>query len=275
MVDRIERMKLKLCVVGDKAAGKTSLLNRYVFNSFSETYQRTLGSRLCLLTVQELVAGDQLVEAKVALFDLMGERGMRDSFKEIMFWGANGFLAVADITRPETIRSLPEWIRTVQSVAGDIPFRVLLNKVDLVPSGAIRPEDTAFLMSTLPGVALDLVSAKSGAGAGEAFDKIIGTAVGAGLEKSRLRRKTRIVGERILAFAKRRGLMGIGKREILASFPEVDPNILMREVEDLHQLGLVALELCGPASFRLKLTEKGERELETLQRTARVFEETG
>ncbi len=201
------------------------------------------------------------MDAEVALFDLMGEKGMRDAFREVMFWGTDGFLAVADITRTDTIRNLPGWIRTVESVAGDIPFCILLNKVDLSEDRALPPEETAWLLSELPGAPFYLTSAKNDTGVKMAFDLVIEAAVGTMLARSKVRRQTRIVGEKILAFAKRRGILGIGKNEILAAFKGVDHNLLMREVEDLRQLGLVMIEPSGPASFRLKITEKGEREL--------------
>lgn len=271
-VDKIIRMKIKICLVGDRAVGKTSLLNRYVFDTFSEVYKGTLGSHLYLLTFKGVQAGNQLVVAQVALFDLMGEHSLRDAFKDVLFWGADGFLAVADVTRHETIHAIPEWMRTVESVAGEIPRCIMMNKVDLAPAGAISPEDTAWLLNKLPGVPYYLTSAKSNVAVRAAFDSVVEAAVGMALSKTHARRQRRILGEKILAFAKRRGLMGVGKNDLLLGFRGVDYNALMREVEDLYQLGLVQLDLLGPSSFRLRITEKGEREAESAETAERVVE---
>ena len=164
MVERISRMKLKICLVGERAVGKTSLLSRYVFNAFDDAYHGTLGSKMSLLSFKQIVAGEQFVEAEVALFDLMGERAIRDSFRDVLFWGAHGFLAVADVTRSATIRALPAWISAVHSVAGEIPFRILINKVDMAPQGAIDPSDTEWLLSAFPSVPYHLTSAKTSEG---------------------------------------------------------------------------------------------------------------
>jgi len=273
MVERISRMKLKICLVGERAVGKTSLLSRYVFNTFAEAYQGTLGSKMALLSFKQIVTGERLVEAEVALFDLMGERAIRDSFKDVLFWGAHGFLAVADMTRPMTIRALPAWIGTVRSVAGEIPFRILINKVDLAPRRAIDPEDTEYLLSAFPGVPHNLTSARTSEGVEKAFDSLIEAIVDSILAKSRVRRETKVIGEKILGFAKRRGASGVSKKDLLMVFKAIDHNSLMKEVEDLHRLGLITLELSGPASFVIRLTEKGERELESIGGPERIVEE--
>jgi small GTP-binding protein len=266
-------MQIKLVVVGDRAVGKTSLINRYVFNTFNPVYKGTLGSRVSFLVFQEVLGGDHVVEAEIALFDLMGETAVRDSFKDIMFYGTTGFFAVADVTRRETILSLPVWVETVRSVAGDVPYQILMNKADLAPDQAISREDTALLLAELPGVPYHLTSAKSSEGIERAFDALVDSVVNAALAKSRVQRKTRVVATKVLEFARRRGPTGVSKKELLMVFKDIDVKALMQEVQDLSQLGLVTLEETGPASFRIVLTEKGERELERLQGPRSVMEE--
>jgi small GTP-binding protein len=261
MVRAIRRMKLKVVVVGDRTVGKTSLVNRYVFDTFSDVYHGTLGSRLNILSFSQVVSGDELIEADIALFDLMGERSAREAFKDVMFWGTNGFLVVADVTRRETISSIPGWIETVESVAGEIPHHILLNKADLA-GGSISPEDTEWLIAQLPGVPYHLTSAKTAEGVERAFESLVRSMVDKSLEKSRLRRKTLVVGGRILEFASRRGRIGVTNKELLTGFKQLDVPSLMKEVDSLVKLGLVTREESGPASFRIVITEKGAQEIE-------------
>jgi small GTP-binding protein len=254
-------MKLKVVVVGDRAVGKTSLVNRYVLDTFSDVYHGTLGSRLSILAFSQVVEGEEIIEAEVALFDLMGERAARDAFKDVMFWGTNGYLVVADVTRRETIESIPGWIETVQSVAGEVPHHILLNKADLA-GGAVSPKDTEWLMAKLPGVAYHLTSAKTAEGVPRAFESLVHAMVDRNLEKSRHRKQTLLVGSRILEFAARRGRIGVTKKELMASFKQLDTASLMKEVESLQKLGMVTLEETGPATSRLVITAKGAREIE-------------
>jgi len=270
--ERITRVKLKVVVVGDRAVGKTSLLNRYVFNYFRSEYQGTLGSTLRYVNVQEPAGADHLVEAQVAFFDLMGERGMRDAFKDVFYWGTHGFLAVADVSRPPTIRSLLGWIRAVRDVAGEVPYAILMNKADLADGAPISPEDTAWLLDELPGVPYHLTSAKTGAGVERAFETVLDAMVSVSLDQAKVHRRSRIVGDRILALAKRRPILGVGKKEILLAFKDVESQIVLREVDDLKALGLVSVDVISATSFRLRITPKGLQEVERLLAPERIFE---
>lgn len=272
--ERITRVKLKVVVVGDRAVGKTSLLNRYVFNYFDAAYRGTLGSTLRYLNIQEPAGPDHLVEAEVAFFDLMGERGVRDAFKEVFYWGTHGFLAVADVTRPETLRSLPGWIQAVQEVAGEVPFAIVMNKADLAGAAPISPRDTAWLLNEFPGVPYHLTSAKTGVGVERAFESLQDGMVGAALNRARVRRQSRIVGDRLLALGKRRGLAGLSKRDVLQAFKEMEPRVVLREVEDLRALGFVTVDVISPSSFRLRITPRGLQELEKVLAPERISEET-
>ena len=42
----IRRMKTKVCLVGEAAVGKTSLIRRYVLEEFEDRYITTLGAKV-------------------------------------------------------------------------------------------------------------------------------------------------------------------------------------------------------------------------------------
>ena len=270
---QIRRMKLKICVVGDRAVGKTSLIQRYVFNTFSEAYVGTLGAKLHLLEFSKEIAARQLVQADIALFDVMGEHGSRDQFRDALFWGSHGFLAVSDLSRPETLDSLIEWVNTVRSVAGAVPYRILLNKADLLRWSSLDPVTEEILSKLFPNVPYSLVSAKTGAEVDRAMTLLLEEVVDGVLAKSRARRAGRLAGNRILAFALRRGPTGVTKNEILLAFKDLDHNALMREIEDLARTGLVSREEIGPANFRIVLTEEGREAASKLNLHDHVVEE--
>lgn len=258
MPAQIRRMQLKICLVGDRQVGKTSLIQRYVFNTFSDSYSGTLGTKMHLLQFVKEVAAEETVEADVALFDLMGEHGARDLFQDALFWGAHGFVAVCDATRSGTFEALIEWVNSVRSIAGEIPHRILVNKADLLPKGAVPPEFQDRLGATFPGVPYSFVSAKTGSEVERAMGLLLEAVVNNVLAKSRARREGRIIGNRILTFAARRGATGVTKNELLATFKAIDYNVLMSEVENLERTGLLVVEQIGPANFRAVLTPDGE-----------------
>jgi len=265
LTSKPSKVKLKICIVGEKAVGKTSLLNRYVFNSFNESAQTTHGAKMSLVSCKQIRAGGLTVDVEIALFDMMGEKAERDAFKDVLFWGAHGFLAVGDATRSETIRALPSWVKVVRQIAGEIPFQVLINKVDLAPQGTADPDDSGWLLSRFPTAQHHPTSAKSGAGVTKAVDSLVKALVESNLTKSAVAQEMDSIGDfgnKILSFAKRRSPLGVAKKDLLLVFKSLDHDSLMEEVESLQKAGLIQVELTGPGSFVVKLTEKGAKQLE-------------
>ena len=127
-----KRMKVKVCLVGEAAVGKTSLIRRFVLDNFDDKYIQTLGTKV---SKKEMVAttadgsGDMKID--MTIWDIMGQKGFRELLKEAYFYGAKGILAVCDSTRKKTLEDLDDWIEGVYSVTGKVPIQYLANKVDL------------------------------------------------------------------------------------------------------------------------------------------------
>lgn len=132
-----KKIKTKVCLIGEKAVGKTSLIRRYVLNMFDDRYITTIGTKV---SKKEMVIPkpDQGLEVQIdmTIWDIMGEKGFRELLKEAYFYGANGVLAVADITREKSLSDLDDWIDSTLKVAGKIPILIAVNKTDL--EGAIQ-----------------------------------------------------------------------------------------------------------------------------------------
>lgn len=258
MPRQIRRMRLRVCLVGERAVGKTSLIRRYAFNQFEDAYSGTLGAKLYLLAYNKQVSVHEYVEAQVGLFDFMGENAPRDAFRDAMFWGTHGYLAVADLTRPATVYALPAWVNAVRYVAGDIPFTILLNKADLAPGGVIPADVGAWLVKTFPGVPVAMTSAKTGAGIARGFQDVFGRVVDGVLSTSLQRQQLNVLAGRVLGFAHKRGSLGVSTNELLAAFKKVDIGALMTEVHALERLGFVSLEQIAPNNYQIRLTVPGE-----------------
>lgn len=118
--------------------GKTSLIRRFVYDEFDERYTVTLGAKVTKKTVTvDDPAGDGKLEVDVSLWDIMGEKFLRELLREAYFYGAQGILAVCDVTRAETLVDLEDWKVAVERVTGEIPILILANKVDLKDEAVI------------------------------------------------------------------------------------------------------------------------------------------
>lgn len=135
----LDVMKAKLCLAGASAVGKSSLIRRYVVNEFDDHYTATVGTRVSKKQVSVPVKGEEPVMVNLMVWDIMGQMGFRELLQEQYFQGAQGILAVADITRPETLDDLYVWIDQIDRIAGAIPIVLAVNKVDL-PKETHLPE---------------------------------------------------------------------------------------------------------------------------------------
>jgi small GTP-binding protein len=124
------QIKAKICLCGDGAVGKTSLINRYVHNVFDESYLRTIGTKVSK-KILEFQQGDTDVELNMQIWDIMGQPEFRDLLKDAYFFGASGVILVCDITRFNTYLNLEDWIDTVFKTTGDIPIVLFANKADM------------------------------------------------------------------------------------------------------------------------------------------------
>ena len=129
-VPHAERVKAKVCLVGEAAVGKTSLVRRFVVDEFDDRYVTTLGAKVSKKEM-EFDVGERRVHLDMIVWDIMGERAVRDLLKDAYFSGASGVLAVCDVTRYSTLKELDDWVTSVFRVGGVMPVVYAVNKIDL------------------------------------------------------------------------------------------------------------------------------------------------
>ncbi|UCE09312.1 MAG: GTP-binding protein [Candidatus Thorarchaeota archaeon] len=115
----------KLVFLGEGAVGKTSLVGRYVYDSFEGDYLATIGTDI---HVKMVTVDDTVV--KLVVWDIAGQ----DDFAQLRkayYQNAAGAFLVFDTTRPETLERANDWIRALFDVTKEIPLVLLENKCDL------------------------------------------------------------------------------------------------------------------------------------------------
>ena len=126
-------LKAKVCLIGEAAVGKTSLIRRYVQNSFDDRYVSTLGSKVSLKKVWLTSRRNpsKSVEVQLSIWDLIGERSYLDTLHREYLKGAQGIIAVCDVTRYSTFEALDEWLTAAFRITGPVPLAIVVNKMDL------------------------------------------------------------------------------------------------------------------------------------------------
>ncbi len=164
------RVKLKVCLAGEAAVGKTSLVRRYVYDEFGNRYLTTLGAKVTKKELAvEMPGSKKQGQVILSVWDIMGAKGLREILRDAYFHGVQGILAVCDVTRPETLPDLMDWRNSVEKVAGPVPVYVLANKVDLVEEARLRGGDLEAFCEEWGGCPYLLTSAKTGENVKEAF----------------------------------------------------------------------------------------------------------
>ncbi len=161
-------IKRKVCLIGEGGVGKTSLIKRFVFDQFSDGYLITIGTKITKkeIKITHPKTQDELV-VTLMIWDIMGQKGFREILREAYFFGAQGAMAVCDITRKDTLLELEGWISSMSDVTKDVPLIFIGNKCDLTSEAALTfndikefalkyKEPTVFLSSAKTGINVNL-----------------------------------------------------------------------------------------------------------------------
>jgi small GTP-binding protein len=153
----------KLLLLGEPAVGKTSLIIRYVKDTFKSDYLTTLGANFLVKHVK--LPNDATVLLQI--WDIAGHARFA-RYAHAYYAGASGVLYVYDVTRPETLERLKEWHKDVQERAPKKILSIIIgNKNDLE---VVVPEsDRDQMGQELSALNSFSTSAKDGTGVNEAF----------------------------------------------------------------------------------------------------------
>jgi len=115
----------KIVVLGDFGVGKTSLVRRFVENSFDEEYLSSIG-----VTMSRKECIYKGIKSTMIIWDTEGRTEHSPIFKQYLL-GAKAFIIVADLTRKETIEAIKEHTLLCQEMVCNASIYIALNKSDL------------------------------------------------------------------------------------------------------------------------------------------------
>ena len=133
--DQRKKLSIKLLLIGDSEAGKTSLLLKYTEHIFPEEHIATIGVEY----KDKYIIKDNY-NIRLQIWDTAGQERFRSITKSI-YRNANGVLFVYDITNKESFANIKNWIKDLQNVGNDIKGIIVGNKIDLDPERIIDKKD--------------------------------------------------------------------------------------------------------------------------------------
>ncbi|XP_044253798.1 ras-related protein Rab6-like [Tribolium madens] len=128
--------KYKLVFLGEQSVGKTSIITKFMYDSFDTAYQATVGIDFLSKT---MYLTDKTV--RLQLWDTAGQERFR-SLIPAYIRDSSVAVVVFDVTSVETFHQTTKWINDVRMERGDSVIVFLVgNKVDLKDLRQVTRED--------------------------------------------------------------------------------------------------------------------------------------
>lgn len=169
----MERLCIKVVLVGDSFVGKTALLERYIRNQFhSGQYRATIGSDF--LTKELMIDGKPIT---LQLWDTAGQERFR-SLGSAFYRGADGCIIVYDVSVKQSFDHIGQWrsdfiTHGAPKDTSSFPFAVVGNKCDLDENAISENEINKLLNNSSFNMSHYQVSAKDCTNVERAFQNIM------------------------------------------------------------------------------------------------------
>ena len=172
----IKTIKKKICLLGDAAVGKTSLIKRFVYDEFDDKYITTLGAKVSKKEMQLNILKNAQepmdVNLTLSIWDILGQKDESSlRTRPLYFNGANGAMIICDVTRKNTFENLIEWIKSFNQATPKAPIVLLGNKIDLCREAQVYYRDLEKFAHE-HGIPMFATSAKTNNNVDKAFNKL-------------------------------------------------------------------------------------------------------
>jgi len=143
----------KVCVIGDKNVGKTSLIRRFVYDTFEDDPEETIESR----AFRKKCGSTTLIIWDVSVYE--------ENIRSILA-GAKGIIVMGDLTRRSTYETMGKIAEFLDAHRGKMIF--VANKSDLKYKAEFWKDEMRCLANKF-GAPYFLTSAKTGENVTEVF----------------------------------------------------------------------------------------------------------
>jgi Ras-related protein Rab-23 len=133
--------EIKVIIVGNGRVGKTSLITRFVEDTFTLKYVKTIGvdfleKRMLVPSIHEMVT--------FYLYDTAGQEEY-NALTRSFYKGAGAAIVAFSSVDRRSFEAVPNWIRTVREECGQIPLALVQTKLDLVAEATVDTSEAESL----------------------------------------------------------------------------------------------------------------------------------
>ncbi|MHA2394206.1 MAG: Rab family GTPase [Promethearchaeota archaeon] len=157
----------KICVFGESAVGKTSLVDRYLTNEFHENIQATLGATIHI-KFMEVENG----KITIQIWDFGGQKNFMFLIPSYAM-GSSGAIFMFDLTNSKSFQNLNNWLIEFRKVSRSIPIILVGNKLDLEQERVCSKQEALEFMKNNRMFDYIETSAKSGENIHAVFQSLV------------------------------------------------------------------------------------------------------
>jgi len=129
----------KIILLGHFGVGKSSLIRRFVEDTFTDNYKVTIGVHILKKEVN--ISKEETVS--LIIWDLEGNDDITNTRASYML-GTSGIIYVFDLSRPATYKQLESDINYIKTNYPNTPVKVVGNKKDLVTKDFLKENNDNF-----------------------------------------------------------------------------------------------------------------------------------
>lgn len=156
----------KICLIGDCFVGKTSIINRYIKDEFTNT-QPSIGACHSKKKIQL----SESEEYDIEIWDTAGQ----EKFKSIVpmyYKGSKGILVVFDLCNRESFEGAQKWVEELKNQNNNAILALVGNKCDMEEKRKVS-QDSAKTFAKNNNMIYYEVSAKSNTNINALFNKLV------------------------------------------------------------------------------------------------------
>jgi small GTP-binding protein len=257
--------EFKMILLGDESVEKSAITKRYCYNIYNPSERLTIGVDFHVKLIEL-----QKKRIKLQIWDVGGEERFRFLLPTYCLGADTAFL-LYDITKPQTLDNISEWVKILRKEGGDIPIMLIGTNLDLAEDQReISTEQGKLIAKKYKLSAFAEVSAKTGQNVNLAFQTLVEITL-AEVMKRKDKKKKKEVPRPLPPIPSTPNSLDDLLEKIFFSIPEVKAaalvsteglpivSILPREVDETR-IAAITAALCSLAKKAISEIQRGDFE---------------